>query len=85
MRTESERGSPEGRQDVRPQTTTRTGSIGAWAEERSHPGGRARLRARIAGLHCSLCTGSIERAVGRIQGVERVAVSLTHEQVLVDY
>ncbi|HXF57498.1 MAG TPA: cation-translocating P-type ATPase, partial [Actinomycetota bacterium] len=43
------------------------------------------LRARIAGLHCSLCTGSIERAVGRIQGVERVAVSLTHEQVLVDY
>ncbi|HXF57720.1 MAG TPA: heavy metal-associated domain-containing protein, partial [Actinomycetota bacterium] len=46
---------------------------------------RARLRARIAGLHCSLCTGSIERAVGRIQGVERVAVSLTHEQVLVDY
>src|SRR5216684_2526625 len=43
------------------------------------------MRARIAGLHCSLCTGTIEKAVGRLEGVHTVAVSLTHEQALVDY
>ncbi len=45
---------------------------------RPHPG-------RIAGLHCSLCTGTIEKALGRHPGVDNVAVSLTHEQALVDY
>ncbi len=49
------------------------------------PDGHSRFRAKIAGLHCSLCTGTIEKAVGRQPGVERVAVSLTHEQALVDY
>ncbi|HEY9558616.1 MAG TPA: HAD-IC family P-type ATPase, partial [Acidimicrobiales bacterium] len=56
-----------------------------WAEEPSHLEGRARIRARIAGLHCSLCTGTIEKALGREAGVDKVAVSLTHEQALVDY
>jgi len=55
-----------------------------WTEE---PGteGHARMRARIAGLHCSLCTGTIEKAVGRLDGVDKVAVSLTHDQALIDY
>jgi Cu+-exporting ATPase len=56
-----------------------------WAEEPSSLEGHARIRARIAGLHCSLCTGTIEKALGRKDGVEKVAVSLTHEQALVDY
>ncbi len=56
-----------------------------WAEEPSHLEGRARIRARIAGLHCSLCTGTIEKALGRQAGIDKVAVSLTHEQALVDY
>ncbi|MBW3650452.1 MAG: cation-translocating P-type ATPase [Actinobacteria bacterium] len=56
-----------------------------WAEEPSHLEGHARIRARIAGLHCSLCTGTIEKALGRQPGVDKVAVSLTHEQALVDY
>lgn len=56
-----------------------------WAEEPSHLAGKARIRARIAGLHCSLCTGTIEKALGRQSGVDTVAVSLTHEQALVDY
>ncbi|MBK5249735.1 MAG: cation-translocating P-type ATPase [Actinomycetales bacterium] len=56
-----------------------------WAEEPSHLEGHARIRARIAGLHCSLCTGTIEKALGRQAGVDKVAVSLTHEQALVDY
>jgi P-type Cu+ transporter len=56
-----------------------------WAAEPSAVEGHARIRARIAGLHCSLCTGTIEKALGRLEGVGQVAVSLTHEQALVDY
>ncbi len=67
-------------------TPTQTpGDDALWAEEPSHLAGHARIRARIAGLHCSLCTGTIEKALGRQPGVEQVAVSLTHEQALVDY
>ncbi|MBT2525625.1 cation-translocating P-type ATPase [Streptomyces sp. ISL-99] len=56
-----------------------------WAAEPSSLPGHSRVRARIAGLHCSLCTGTIEKALGRQPGVAQVAVSLTHEQALVDY
>ncbi|WP_131105272.1 heavy metal translocating P-type ATPase [Ornithinimicrobium sufpigmenti] len=62
-----------------------SGTEQLWAEEPSHLAGHARIRARIAGLHCSLCTGTIEKALGRQAGVDQVAVSLTHEQALVDY
>jgi len=56
-----------------------------WAAETSTPPGQQRIRARIDGLHCSLCTGTIEKALGRMDGVGTVSVSLTHEQALVDY
>ncbi len=56
-----------------------------WAEEPASQKGRARFRAKIGGLHYSLCTGSIETALGQLAGVEKVAVSLTHEQALVEY
>ena len=56
-----------------------------WSEEPSSRPGRVRIRARIGGLHCSLCTGTIEKALGRQPGVDKVAVSLTHEQALVEY
>ncbi len=56
-----------------------------WSEEPASRPDRARLRARIGGLHCSLCTGTIEKALGRQPGVDKVAVSLTHEQALVEY
>ncbi len=61
------------------------GAATLWDEEPSNLEGHARIRARISGLHCSLCTGTIEKALGRIDGVDKVAVSLTHEQALVDY
>ena len=57
----------------------------AWLEEKIGPDGLARFRARIGGLHCSLCTGTLEKALGRKPGVAKVAVSLTHEQALVEY
>ncbi len=56
-----------------------------WSDEPSSRPGRRRIRARIGGLHCSLCTSTIERAVSRQPGVEKVAVSLTHEQALIEY
>ena len=56
-----------------------------WTEEPANRPDRARIRARIGGLHCSLCTGTIEKALGRQPGVDKVAVSLTHEQALVEY
>lgn len=56
-----------------------------WSEEPSSRPDRARIRARIGGLHCSLCTGTIEKALGKRPGVDSVAVSLTHEQALVEY
>ncbi|SFB56903.1 copper-(or silver)-translocating P-type ATPase [Amycolatopsis marina] len=56
-----------------------------WESEPSATPGHERIRARIAGLHCSLCTGTIEKALGRMDGVGQVSVSLTHEQALVDF
>ena len=56
-----------------------------WSEEASTRPNRRKIRARIGGLHCSLCTGTIEKALGRLPGVDKVAVSLTHEQALVEY
>ncbi|NJD68311.1 MAG: cation-translocating P-type ATPase, partial [candidate division NC10 bacterium] len=56
-----------------------------WSDEPSKRPGRRRIRAHIGGLHCSLCTGTIERALGKQTGVDKVAVSLTHEQALIEY
>ena len=56
-----------------------------WLHETVGPDGVARFRARVGGLHCSLCTGTLEKALGSRPGVARVAVSLTHEQALVEY
>lgn len=56
-----------------------------WSEEPASRPDRARIRARIGGLHCSLCTGTIEKALGGQAGVDKVSVSLTHEQALVEY
>lgn len=60
-------------------------SFQPWSEEPSSRPDRRKIRARIGGLHCSLCTGTIEKALGRMPGVDKVAVSLTHEQALVEY
>ncbi|MBK8002112.1 MAG: cation-translocating P-type ATPase [Verrucomicrobia bacterium] len=56
-----------------------------WSEEPSKLPGRRRIRAHIGGLHCSLCTGTIEKALRKRPGVDKVAVSLTHEQALIEY
>lgn len=65
--------------------TTAPSPFQPWSEEPSSRPDRRKIRARIGGLHCSLCTGTIEKALGRMPGVDKVAVSLTHEQALVEY
>jgi len=65
-------------------TTTAESAPRFWSEEPSNLPGRQRIRARIGGLHCSLCTGTIEKALGKRPGVDKVAVSLTHEQALIE-
>lgn len=56
-----------------------------WSDEPTSRADRRRVRAHIGGLHCSLCTGTIEKALGRKPGVHKVSVSLTHEQTLVEF
>ena len=64
---------------------TQEASTQLWSDEPSKIPGRRRIRARIGGLHCSLCTGTIEKALSKRPGVDKVAVSLTHEQALIEY
>ena len=66
-------------------TTSQAAALDLWTREPASRPDRVRIRARIAGMHCSLCTGTIEKALGRHDGVDKVAVSLTHEQALVEY
>src|SRR6266851_3495067 len=76
----------EGRKETAMSIATTTSSnFRPWSEEPSIRPDRMKIRARIGGLHCSLCTGTIEKALGRLPGVDNVAVSLTHEQALVEY
>src|ERR671939_423117 len=56
-----------------------------WSDNPSTVPACRRIRARIGGLHCSLCTGTIEKVLGKRPGVDKVAVSLTHEQALIEY
>lgn len=47
--------------------------------------GTAKLQMKVGGMHCSLCTESICKAVGRLDGVQSVQVSIAHEEALVEY
>ena len=65
--------------------TTADESTRPWSLEFTSEPDIQRVKAHIGGLHCSLCTGTIESALGKKPGVRRVAVSLTHEQALVEF
>jgi heavy metal translocating P-type ATPase len=43
------------------------------------------LQVKLGGMHCSFCTQTIERALSRVDGVDRVNVSLAHEEALIAY
>lgn len=39
----------------------------------------------VTGMHCPKCTARVERAVGAIAGVERVAADFEKDEVVVAY
>ncbi|MEX0944205.1 MAG: heavy metal translocating P-type ATPase [Balneolaceae bacterium] len=44
---------------------------------------RSEYSFRITGMHCAGCVGSVEKAIGKAQGVQDVNVNLTTEKVIV--
>jgi heavy metal translocating P-type ATPase len=44
-----------------------------------------KLILKIGGLQCSFCTETVRQAVSRMEGVSDVAVSLSHEEALIEY
>ncbi len=50
------------------------------------PGDRLeKVQFKVGGMHCSLCTESIRRALLRLEGVQAVQVSIAHEEALVTF
>jgi len=45
----------------------------------------AKLQVKVGGMACSFCTMTIEKALGRMDGVEAVHVSLAHEEALIEF
>ncbi len=45
----------------------------------------AKVQMKIGGMSCSFCTETLRKAVGRLEGVQKVSVSLAHEEALVEY
>ncbi len=45
----------------------------------------AKLQVKVGGMACSFCTMTIEKALGRMEGVTAVHVSLAHEETLIEY
>ncbi len=44
-----------------------------------------KLQVKVGGMACSFCTLTIEKALGRMEGVSAVHVSLAHEEALIEY
>lgn len=44
-----------------------------------------RLQIKVGGMACSFCVASVEKAIGRLSGVEEVHVNLGHEEALVAF
>lgn len=45
----------------------------------------AKVQMKIGGMSCSFCAETLRKAVGRLDGVEKVSVSLAHEEALVQF
>jgi heavy metal translocating P-type ATPase len=44
-----------------------------------------KLQVKIGGMSCSFCAETIRKALSRLDGVRSVAVSLSHEEALIEY
>jgi len=58
-------------------------AVSGLVTERAPPS--AKLQLRVGGMACSFCVASIEKALGRMEGVLKVNVNLAHEETLIEY
>ncbi len=70
-----------------PDGTTRSAPTDSWLADRVRVtgDGTALLQVKLGQLHCSFCVATIEKGVGRLDGVDEVSVSLAHEEGLVTF
>lgn len=73
--------------DARPDSGARLGGRlgGGDGRDPGSEGRRANLQLGIGGMSCSFCVSSIEKAYRRVPGVEKVSVSLAHQEGLITY
>ncbi|MBI3998759.1 MAG: cation-translocating P-type ATPase, partial [Armatimonadetes bacterium] len=45
----------------------------------------AKVQVKVGGMACSFCAQTLRRAVGRLDGVQKVSISLAHEEALVEF
>jgi copper ion binding protein len=45
----------------------------------------AKLQVKVGGISCSFCAETLRKAVGQLDGVQKVSVSLAHEEALVEF
>jgi heavy metal translocating P-type ATPase len=45
----------------------------------------AKHQVKIGGLSCSFCAGTIKKSISKLDGVENVNVSISHEEALIQY
>ena len=64
---------------------TQSADTQSWEDESPTAEGHGRLRAKVGGMHCSLCSGIVESALRKKPGVRKVSVSLPHGQALIEY
>ncbi len=66
--------------------TNDAATLGGAAAPPRHAGARLeQIQFKVGGMHCSLCTESIRRALLRLEGVQAVQVSIAHEEALVTF
>ena len=45
----------------------------------------AKYQVKIGGMSCSFCAGTIKKSVSKLDGVENVNVSISHEEAIIQY
>ncbi|KFP65332.1 Copper-transporting ATPase 1, partial [Cariama cristata] len=63
-----------------PEVTPGTGEDSSWAQASS-----VVLRLKVEGMTCHSCTSTIEGKIGKLQGIQRIKVSLDNQEAVVVY
>lgn len=58
---------------------------GIWEEHSTPQAGEVMLKMKVEGMTCHSCTSTIEGKVGKLQGVQRIKVSLDNQEATIVY